>query len=126
MSPSRVKVKVYGLVSLTKRAYLTIQITGAVIGLVAITLALLWPRPKAVPGHPLPPFVSGVHLFLDLFPWIGLLVLILVALETHIVLGKFRREEERQSQGSGVRGQESERTEPNALPPSPQPPTPDP
>lgn len=95
MTP-RVKVKVYGLLPLTKRTYLTIQSVGGLIVLTAIGFALFWPRPRPEANQPVPAFVDSVSLFLDLFPFIGALGLFLVGIETWIVLGKFRREEQRQ------------------------------
>jgi hypothetical protein len=88
-SPARVKV--YGLLRLTRRAYLTVQVVGLLVGVAALTLGLYLPRQKPEDGEPLLPFVRFFNLFLDLLPWIVLLLLILMAVETYVVLKKFDR-----------------------------------
>ena len=100
----KVRVKVYGLFSLTKRAYLVVQ--GFYFGLVvvAFALGLCLPRPQPVRGEPLPPLAAVVGRLLDGLPWLALLFLLAVATETRIVLKKFARKEAEQRATINVPG----------------------
>jgi hypothetical protein len=96
-SSAPVRVKVYGLISLTRRTYLIVQAVGLVLGLVALGLGLFLPRPEAQRGGPpLPPSVEAFVAFLDLLPWMALLLLAAGCLETVVVLAKFRKKEDEQ------------------------------
>lgn len=85
------RVKVYGLLRLSRRAYLGCQVAGFLLGVAVLALGLLLPRQKAEKGEPLVAFVSFFNVFLDALPWIAFLVLILMAVETCVVLKKFDR-----------------------------------
>jgi hypothetical protein len=100
----KVRVKVYGLFSLTKRTYLVVQ--GFYFGLVvvAFTLGLCLPRPKPPRGEQLLPFAVAVDRLLDALPWLALLFLLAGALETWIVLKKFARKEAEQRATNNVPG----------------------
>jgi hypothetical protein len=79
-----VRVKVYGLVSLTRRAYLICQTVGLTLGLILMGIGFWGPR-KGVSEF-------FAH-FLDALPWVSLAILLAGALETALVLGQFRRKE---------------------------------
>jgi hypothetical protein len=85
------RVKVYGLLSLTRRAYLTCQVIGLLLAVAIIALGFSLPRYQPEEGEPLVPFLRFFNLFLDLLPWIAFVVLILMAIETYVVLRKFDR-----------------------------------
>jgi hypothetical protein len=92
MSPP--KLKVYGLIWMTRRTYLTVQLAGVaclLILLIIMAVVAKKPRPQPGPGERLPPFVVAVDLFFVNLPWIFLAALLLVGLETWIVLRKFNR-----------------------------------
>ena len=63
MSSPRVKVKVYGLLWLSKRAYLSIQVGGVLLVVAAVALTLAWPRSEPIQGEVLPPFVADMNGF---------------------------------------------------------------
>jgi hypothetical protein len=90
------KVKVYGLFWMTRKTYLTIQITGLVIVLAIMAVIASWHPPEAPPGEHLPPVVAAIVFFLDYLPWITFGVLLLVGIETWIILAKFKRLEAQQ------------------------------
>ena len=92
----KVRVKVYGLFSLTKRAYLVVQYFGLAVVVVAFTLGVGLPRPRLRRGENPPPFVAMVVGLLDWLPWLALLFLLVGAVETWIVLRKFARKEAEQ------------------------------
>ena len=89
----KVRVKVYGLFSLTKRTYLVMQGVGLGLVVFLFTLGLCLPHPKPAPGQPLPPVAVVVVRLLDGLPWLALLFLLAGAAETWIVLKKFARKE---------------------------------
>src|SRR5262245_24549553 len=95
------RVKVYGLVRLTRRAYLACQVVAVFLAVAVLALGLFLPRHKEEHGQPLVPFVRFFNGFLDLLPWIALLLLILVAVETYVVLKKFDREASRAASAAG-------------------------
>jgi hypothetical protein len=88
-----VRVKVYGLLSLTKRTYLVLQGIGLLFVVVLMILTVVLPRPKVAPGAQPSPWITVVVWLLDNFLWIGLLTLFLEAIETVVVLGRFARQE---------------------------------
>ena len=79
-----VRVKVYGLVSLTRRAYLICQSVGLTLGLILMGIGIWGPR------HGVSKFFA---LFLDALPWVSLVLLLAGALETAVILGQFRKKE---------------------------------
>src|SRR5438874_6186377 len=97
----KVRVKVYGLFSLTKRTYLVLQGLGFALVVVVFTLGLSLPRPKPARGEHLPPLAVAVLRLLDLLPWLALLFLLAGTTETWIVLKKFARKEAEQRSASG-------------------------
>jgi hypothetical protein len=89
-----VKVKAYGLIPLTRNGYLSLQIVLAV-AFVALVIGL---RPVfAAPGHPWG-FINEYWLL------IIVVVLALEALETVVMLGKFRKAEGERRKGQGEGG----------------------
>jgi hypothetical protein len=90
------KLKVYGLLWLTRRAYLTIQGIGFFVVIGAIVYIGGRPRPEPPPGEKFPPLVATLVTFLDYLPLIAIGVLLLAGVETWIVLRKFRKLEQNQ------------------------------
>jgi hypothetical protein len=91
-----IRVKVYGLLSMSKAGYLTVQAVGLVV-LLALDLYLffLMPRPHIPPGVQ-PSLTVQVSLWLfDALPWLLLGGVAYEALETWLVLRRFAREEAR-------------------------------
>lgn len=85
---SPVKVKVYGLISMTRNAYLTLQI---VLALATVVLLIGLGPVFAAPGHPLG-FVNE-HLVT-----IIIVMLLLEGVETAMVLKKFKKAEQNMAQ----------------------------
>jgi hypothetical protein len=88
-----VRVKVYGLISLTKRTYLTIQIIGLVLVPTLLLVSLWLPRPQLPPGRELSPQTQFFVWLLDIVPWLCLLILIVEPIETLIVLRRFSQKQ---------------------------------
>ena len=88
-----IRVKVYGLLPLTKRAYLVVQGIGLAVVVAAIVVGVCLPRPVPPPGEELPPFVATQVALLDFLPWLAVLFLIAGMVETCLVLGRFARKE---------------------------------
>jgi hypothetical protein len=96
-----IRIKLYGLVSMTKRGYLT-QLAFVVVLLVL--LLILWlSAPPAVDLKDAPPEVVhswvyqvGVRVrpLMDYLPWVILACALLCAVEAVFVLRRFAREEE--------------------------------
>jgi 4-amino-4-deoxy-L-arabinose transferase-like glycosyltransferase len=108
-----VRVKVYGLLNLTRRTYLTLQVLGFVVGLGAIGVGLWCPRPKIPVGVEPPLGLVLVLALLDSLPWLAPIVLLLEAGETFLVLRRFAQKQAQQdleirSQESAVSNQEPE------------------
>jgi len=82
-----VRVKVYGLVSLTRRTYLLCQAIGLTLGLILMAIGIWGPR-------------SGVSelftQFLNNLPWLSLVILLAMGFETVVVLRQFRLKEDEQ------------------------------
>jgi hypothetical protein len=79
-----VRVKVYGLVALTRRGYLICQMFGLALGLLLMALGIWGPR-EGIADF----FVT----FLNVLPSVSLVILTAGALETLVVLGQFRKKE---------------------------------
>lgn len=84
LTKAPVRVKVYGLVALTRRTYLLCQMIGLALGLLLMTIGLWVPRED---------FAGFFVTFLNLLPAVSLVILTAGALETLVVLGQFRRKE---------------------------------
>ena len=97
---AKVRVKVYGLVSLTKRTYLAVQFFGLMLVLLALGLGVGLPRPVPPRGEELLPFTAGVVRLLDWLPWLAFLFLFAGAIETWTILRKFARKEVEQPAAS--------------------------
>ncbi len=103
-----VRIKLYGLVWMTKRSYVT-QLVAA--GLLLAGLLFIWvalpPLPSPAPpsprgdGEELPASAKWGWLLLSNIPWVVLLLAALFALEAFIVLRRFAREEEKQRAQTG-------------------------
>jgi hypothetical protein len=93
MQPPPVRVKVYGLISLTKRAYLICVVIG---GLGMVALLVLWfltagtPTPAEKAGKfPLTPF----YIWRNYAPWLLAAAVLIEGIEVYVVLKRFRRAE---------------------------------
>jgi hypothetical protein len=91
-----VRVKVYGVFNLTRRAYLTIEVVGLLVVPALLLTAYLLPRPRPGPGGVLPPWKAWLAWFLDLTPWLALLVLLVEPVEIYLVLRRFARKQAEQ------------------------------
>jgi hypothetical protein len=94
-----VRVKVYGLVALTRRTYLLCQTIGLALGLLLMAIGLWAPRREVA---------DFFAMFLNVLPAASLVILTAGALETLVVLGQFRKKEaERKASGvaSASRGE---------------------
>jgi hypothetical protein len=110
MAPADVKpvrVKVYGLLPMTKPTYVVIQVIGlcVVTGLMAVGVAAMIPAGQWFPRFGPPPAHapadwSLLQLLISLF-WLGLLTLLLEGIETLVVLKKFARAEALARAGQG-------------------------
>lgn len=98
-----VRIRLYGILRLTRRGYLRMLACGLVL-LLALWAALVFtplPRPTVEPG--LTP--TGVILWLwvrDHFHWIVLAAVVAEALEAFVVLRRFAAEEARQRAGASL------------------------
>jgi membrane protein implicated in regulation of membrane protease activity len=100
--PPPVRIKVYGLISLTRRGYLMFLGAGLVL---LVILLLLWALVLTEPLRPDQPeeatFAQVLWTFLrENLPWILLLAALLEVLEAFIVLRRFRRAEADRSNGA--------------------------
>jgi len=95
-----VRVKVYGLIPLTRRTYLVLQCVGLAVVVAAFAVGVCLARPAPPPGGELPPFAAALVLLLDILPWLALLFLLAGLLETWFVLRKFARKEAEQRAAS--------------------------
>ena len=85
------RIKLYGLVRVTRRAYL-LQLAAAAMlltGLLALSLCL--PQIQLPPGRDQPLATRLVLALLQNLPWVVLALAGLVALEATIVLSRFHR-----------------------------------
>src|SRR5438093_209112 len=98
----KVRVKVYGLIPLTKRTYLVLQALGLGVIVAAFAAGVCLPRPKPARGEVLPPVAVMAVRLLDWLPWLALLFLAAGAAETWLVLRKFARKEAEQRAASPV------------------------
>jgi len=101
-----VRVKVYGLLNLTRRTYLTFQTLGLLAALAAIGVGLWWPRPQLPAGGPTPRQQLFLWL-LDSLPWLAGLVLVIEAVETYLVLHQFARKQAQADQAARLASGES-------------------
>jgi hypothetical protein len=86
-----IRIKLYGLVSVTRRGYL-VQLV-AVVFLLAVLLGVWMNLPRTSDlRNPPPEFVRLVTL-LSYLPWVVLAIAVLVAVEAFVVLRRFAREE---------------------------------
>jgi hypothetical protein len=90
-----VRVKVYGLVHLSRRTYLIIQGVGLVVVPGLLLAAYLLPRPRT-PVAQLPFWQQFLVRFLDWTPWMALLILIVEPIETYFVLRRFAHKQAEQ------------------------------
>jgi hypothetical protein len=86
-----IRIKLYGLFSITRRGYIT-QLVLAGIMLVALIGMWLYLRQKINPA--LSPDVARIREVFDYIPWVALAIAVLYVIEAVIVLRRFAREEE--------------------------------
>jgi len=98
-----IRIKLYGLVSVTKRGYLTQLAFVVVLLLLLLILWLSAPPAVAVDLKEAPPELShswvyrvglAVRPLLNYLPWVIVVCALLAALEAFLVLRRFAREEE--------------------------------
>ena len=94
--PPPVRIKVYGLIPLTRRGYLLCQAGGVVLLLVLLVLWALFIAPKPMP----PQLALPWRLVLENTPLIFLVVVLLEGVETFVVLRRFRRAEAQRPAGA--------------------------
>lgn len=94
-----VRVRIYGLVRVTRSTYLILQIVSVAMVTVLLALGMFLPRPALAERQRLPSRVRLLAEFLDRLPWLALLLLVLVGLETLVVLKKFARAEQQARDG---------------------------
>jgi hypothetical protein len=93
-----VRVKLYGLMSVTRRGYRLQLIIAGVLLFVLMLAWLVVPLPRPRPGRELPPrIVFGIRLWENM-PWIVLGIAILYSLEAFLVLRRFREKESARQQ----------------------------
>ena len=85
------RIKLYGLLRMTRRAYIIVQVIGVMIVVAIFAVFLLLPRPPVAPGAKVPPFAAVLLVLFDLLPWLCLLVLVYQGIETYVVLKKFKK-----------------------------------
>ncbi len=95
-----VRVRVYGLVALTRRTYLVVQAVGLGVVVAAVAVGVALPRPMPPEGEPLPPFAAAVAALVEWLPWLAVLFLIAGVVETALVLREFARMEADQRSAS--------------------------
>jgi hypothetical protein len=83
-----VRIKVYGLVSLTRRTYLLLQAVGVAVLSTLLAVGLCLPRPASLADDA--PVLAGL---LDVLPWLVGLILLLEGIETYFVLRRFAHQE---------------------------------
>jgi hypothetical protein len=88
-----VRVKVYGLVALTRRTYLLCQTFGLALGLFLMAIGLKAPREG---------FADFFVAFLNILPAVSLVILTAGALETLVVMGQFRKKEAERKAGESI------------------------
>jgi len=98
MSP--VRIKLYGLLSLTRRTYLILQGIVLLVGLGILALGLWYPRPHLPAGGVPTPEQQFYLWLLDSLPYVAGLILLLEGLETVIVLRQFAGQEAEQTKPS--------------------------
>jgi hypothetical protein len=98
--PPPVRIKVYGLISLTRRGYLVCLGLGAVLFVVLLALwaLLIAPRSPAEPAEPGEPALWA--LLRDGMPWVIVAAALLEGVEAYFVLRRFRRAEAEQRAGA--------------------------
>jgi hypothetical protein len=86
-----IRIKLYGLMSVTRRGYL-VQL-GAMVVLLVVLLVIWWWLPPAAGASNLPLEVQRLLTALNALPWVVLGIAVLVTLEAYFVLRRFAREE---------------------------------
>ncbi len=97
-----VRVKLYGLFSMTRRRYLAqLVLSGLLIVALLVVWLVHWTSTRQQ-AHALDlPSLRRVVLLLDLLPWIALGLCVLQAIEAVIVLRAFARKQAQQPPSAG-------------------------
>lgn len=89
-----VRIRLYGLITTTKRGYLLQLGTAVVLMVVLILIRLsLPPLPEGSPEQPLPPTLAWVVFLLGNLHWVVVGLAVLFGLEAFLVLRAFARAE---------------------------------
>lgn len=89
-----VRIRLYGLVSMTKRGYVA-QLTVATLLLIVLVVVRLSlpPLPHGRPDEPLPPALAWVVFLLENLHWFIAALAVLFTVEAYLVLKAFARAE---------------------------------
>jgi hypothetical protein len=105
VAPEPVRIKLYGLVSRTRRGYLTHSVFEALCVVAVLSLWFLgWDnyKPKRERYERVPPIVRVAVAIVDQTPWIVLGAVAFKAIELWVVLKRFEaKEEQRRKQAAG-------------------------
>jgi hypothetical protein len=85
-----IRIKLYGLISVTKRGYVMQLVLG---GLLLAALIGMWLQFRARLDPSLSPSVAQFRALFDYIPWVVLAIVVLYAIEATLVLRRFAREE---------------------------------
>lgn len=93
-----VRVKVYGLLSRTRRQYVSQQVVAVVLMIPLLAIWVYW-QTQIVPelaGRNLPRYLALLMGLFDAIPWLVAPLLLAIALETFLVMRIFARKEAEQ------------------------------
>ena len=97
MDPPPVRVRLYGVMSVTRRGYLLQTMVAVVFLLGLLTIYGARPEPPPPPvGGPAPPGVDLAAGLFDALPWLVIALAILYLLEVVIVTRRFDQKEREQ------------------------------
>src|SRR4051812_35067396 len=91
-----VRIRLYGLVSMTKRGYLMqLAAAGVLLAALLVIRASMPALPQGTPQDPLPPRMAWVVFLLRNLHWLAVLLAVLFTVEAFLVLRAFARAENR-------------------------------